>query len=166
MKYLLEQLENAGYRDLAYWRYAFDRHGAPLLDELAAAIDHITPVTMGGTDNPENLTTSCNKCNTMKNNCDPQKWEAEHPFKPIKSKFGEPERWDGFSSLFLFLAKPNASRLKKSEIDWMKALEAVEEKPAVNVAPAEADGENRAWNEDVTDDFIGNSLIFTGVEKP
>jgi hypothetical protein len=49
MKYLQRELSDSGYGDLAYWRYAFERRGAPLLDELAAAIDHIKALTMGGT---------------------------------------------------------------------------------------------------------------------
>jgi hypothetical protein len=39
MKYLQQHLSDAGYKDLAYWRYAYDRHGAPLLDDLAAVLD-------------------------------------------------------------------------------------------------------------------------------
>jgi hypothetical protein len=45
----------------------------------------------------------------------------------------------------------------------------VEEKPAVSVAPVEADAEKRESNIiDITDEFVrsGFSLIFTGVEKP
>jgi hypothetical protein len=55
MKYRQQELADSGYGDLAYWRYAFDRQGAPLLDELAAAIDHIKAFTMGGTNDVENL---------------------------------------------------------------------------------------------------------------
>ena len=168
MKYLQELLAKSGYGDLAYWRYAYDRHGAPLLDELAAAIDHIKAVTLGGTDDVENLTTACNKCNTRKNNCDAKKWETEHPFRRINGKFGEPQAWDGFSSLFLFLAKTNASSLKRSEIEWLKALQALEEKPTVNVEPVEAEPEKRESHiVDITDEFVksGKSLIFTGQTK-
>src|SRR6202023_3317624 len=64
MKYLQHDLTNSGYRDLAYWSPAFDRCGAPLLDELAGAIDHVKPFSMGGTNDFDNLATACNKCNT------------------------------------------------------------------------------------------------------
>jgi len=124
MKYLQQELADSGYGELAYWRPAFNRRGAPLLDELAAAVDHIKALTMGGTNDVENLTTACNKCNTRKNNCDPRKWENEHPFKPIRSKFGEPQVWDGFSSLFLYMAKRHASSFTATEKDWLKALQA------------------------------------------
>lgn len=66
MKYLQEELEKSGYGGLAYWRYAYDRHGAPLLDELAAVLDHAQPFSMGGTEETENLATACNRCNMQK----------------------------------------------------------------------------------------------------
>lgn len=133
MKYLQRELANSGYCDLAYWSFVFDRRGAPLLDEFAAAIDHVKALTMGGTNALENLTTACNKCNTRKNNCEPKKWESEHPFRQIKGKFREPRAWDGFSSLFLFLAKRYASSFTQTEKDWLEALQANDSaKPAPN----------------------------------
>jgi len=122
MKYLQKELTDSGFGDLAYWRYAFDRQGAPLLDDLAAAIDHIKAFTMGGTNDVENLATACNKCNTRKNNCDPEKWKSDNPFKRVKGKYGEPRTWDGFSSLFLLLAERYASSLTPTEKDWLKVL--------------------------------------------
>jgi 5-methylcytosine-specific restriction endonuclease McrA len=122
MKYLQQHLSDAGYKDLAYWRYAYDRHGAPLLDDLAAVLDHVTAFSVGGPGNAENLVTACNKCNTRKNNSDAAAWERAHPVKAIKGKHGEPVDWDGFSSLFLFFAGKYAANLTKSEKAWVKAL--------------------------------------------
>jgi 5-methylcytosine-specific restriction endonuclease McrA len=122
MKYLQQQLADAGYEELAYWRYAYHRQGAPLLDELAAVLDHVTAFSAGGPGNAENLVTACNKCNTRKSNSHATAWEREHPVKPIKSKYGEPVKWDGFSNLFLYFAEKYAANLTKTEKAWVKAL--------------------------------------------
>jgi hypothetical protein len=124
MKYLQRELTDRGYGGLALWSPAFNRRDAPLLDELAAAIDHVKALSVGGKDDRENLATACNKCNTRKNNSDTAKWEREHPAKPINGKFGEPQNWDGFSSLFLFLSKRHASSLTATELQWLEALQA------------------------------------------
>jgi hypothetical protein len=123
MKYLQEELRKGGYENLAYWRYAYDRCGAPLLDELAAVIDHVKAFSVGGPADADNLTTACNRCNMRKNMSAAEKWEREHPIKPIRGKYGEPKNWDGLSSLFVYLAKRDPSNLKQTEKEWLKALE-------------------------------------------
>src|SRR5712692_4088903 len=52
---------------LAYYHLNNRRDRAPLLDELAAVIDHIQPHATGGGDTKENLVTACNRCNMRKN---------------------------------------------------------------------------------------------------
>jgi len=37
--------------------------------------------------------------------------------------YGEPKAWDGFSALFIVLARQNRSELTRSEADWLEALE-------------------------------------------
>jgi 5-methylcytosine-specific restriction endonuclease McrA len=122
MKYLQHDLEKSGFAELAYWRFAYHRHGAPLLDELAVVIDHIEVFSTGGLDVAENLATACNRCNMTRNSCELKKWLDKRPIKRIKGKYGEPETWDGFSSVFLHLAKRYAHELTASEIEWAKAL--------------------------------------------
>jgi hypothetical protein len=124
MKYLQMYLREVGFSDLAYWRYAYDRNGAPLLDELAAVIDHVNPLAAGGAGDLQNLRTACNRCNIRKNNSDPRKWALEHPVKPIKARHGEPEAWDGFTSLFLHYAPRYPSSLARSEKEWLGLLRA------------------------------------------
>src|SRR2546422_11229568 len=46
MKYLQRLLKDAGYREAAYWRNAYDRHGAPLLDVFRSK--HGEPVDWDG----------------------------------------------------------------------------------------------------------------------
>jgi hypothetical protein len=36
--------------------------------------------------------------------------------------YGEPKTWDGFSALFIVLARQNRSELTRSEADWLEAL--------------------------------------------
>jgi 5-methylcytosine-specific restriction endonuclease McrA len=122
MKYLQHDLATSGYGKLAYWSTAFNRRDSPLLDALAAAIDHVKPFSIGGTNDFENLVTACNKCNTSKNNTDLDKWQRKNPVKPIKGKFGEPENWDGLSNLFLLLAARYPSIRVATETDWLEAL--------------------------------------------
>lgn len=50
----------------------------------ATSVDHIVPVSRGGTDAPGNLVPACSSCNCSKNNTDPIKWIAgrvlpDHP---------------------------------------------------------------------------------------
>jgi hypothetical protein len=122
LKYLQQYLKDAGFDGLAYWRYAYDRRGAPLLDELAAVLDHVKAFSVGGPDEAQNLVTSCNRCNIRKNSTDAEKFEREHPIKRIRSKYGEPVDWDGVLSLFVFLAQKYRAGLAPSETEWVDAL--------------------------------------------
>jgi len=123
MKYLQQWMSDAGFNSVAYWRNSYDRRGAPLLDELAAVLDHVVAHSTNGPATEENLVTACNRCNMSKNNSDATIWERKHPLKRIKSKTGEPENWDGLVSLFLFLAREKyAGNLTQAERDWVKAL--------------------------------------------
>jgi hypothetical protein len=125
MKLLQLDLQAAGYAELAYWRYAYDRNGAPLLDELAAVIDHVTPFSEGGLGSLENLTSACNRCNMRKNNSDSKRWAKEHPLTRIKAKRGEPTAWEGFTNLFLLLAARYPASLTKTEKEWFEVLQEV-----------------------------------------
>ena len=95
---------------------------APLLDLLGAVIDHIEAHSSGGADQPDNLTTACNKCNGRKSAATLDKWGERPMEKPIKGKYGEPQRWDGFSTLFVVLARRNLDALTTTEKGWLKAL--------------------------------------------
>jgi 5-methylcytosine-specific restriction endonuclease McrA len=120
MKYLQLELKSSGYEELAYWRTDYDRNGAPLLDELAATIDHVNPLSEGGSGDFENLATACNRCNISKNNS--KDWRSKHPRKHIKARHGEPVNWDGLSSLFLYLAPRHTDALNKVEEEWSELL--------------------------------------------
>jgi len=120
MKYLQRELTQAGYSDPSYWRDAYSREFAPLLDELAAAIDHVNPHASGGPSNAANLKTACYKCNSRKNDSDYAEWVRQNPIRKNRGK--EPLTWDGLSSLFMFYANRDPRILTQAEKEWLKAL--------------------------------------------
>jgi 5-methylcytosine-specific restriction endonuclease McrA len=125
MKYLEREIRVAGNCDpLAYYHAHWTRHGAPLLDLLGAVIDHIEAFSAGGTDDIENLATACSKCNGRKNAATLDRWGERPMENPIKGKYGEPQHWDGLSSLFVVLADRQASALTASERAWLQVLRA------------------------------------------
>jgi hypothetical protein len=123
MKYLELELRNSGYTEpLAYYHLHGTRNGAPLLDELAAVIDHREAFSTGGPNSEENLCTACCKCNVRKGAASTSRWDERKKRSPIKGKYGEPQHWDGLSSVFVMLAKRNPSALTEGEREWLKAF--------------------------------------------
>jgi hypothetical protein len=123
MRYLLAYVRDKGHDSpLAYFRDAWTRKDAPLLDHLAAVIDHVKPHALGGTHDENNLATSCNKCNMRRNSKSAEGWAKDHPRPIVRGKYGEPEHWDGLSTIFLTLAVSFPGHLKKTEADWYLAL--------------------------------------------
>ncbi len=82
--------------------------------ELTASCDHIIPVARGGRDEPDNLTTACYLCNSLKT-----QWTIEElkksgwiqQNKPVKD-----DEWDGLTGLFLDI-------MEKNDIPKLKSLE-------------------------------------------
>jgi 5-methylcytosine-specific restriction endonuclease McrA len=107
---------------LSYYHAHWTRDGAPLLDELGAVIDHVKALSTGGAHGEENFATACNKCNGRKNSAPLEKWSRRPQHKPIRGKYGEPQRWDGLSALFVILAQRNPVGLTVSEKAWLKVL--------------------------------------------
>ncbi|HLF71785.1 MAG TPA: HNH endonuclease [Dehalococcoidia bacterium] len=128
MKLLERQVRTAGEtRRLAYYHAHWTRDGAPLLDELGAVIDHVEAFSAGGLGVEENLFTACNKCNGHKSAATVGKWNERSKPKPVKGKYGEPQHWDGFSALFVLLARRAPETLTMSEKGWLKALERLDQ---------------------------------------
>jgi 5-methylcytosine-specific restriction endonuclease McrA len=123
MKYLEREVRKTDTgTPLAYHHANWSRQGAPLLDLLGAVIDHIEAFSTGGASDIENLATACNKCNGRKGSATLDNWGERVMDKPIKGKYGEPQRWDGLSTMFVILAQRDPDGLSKSEKDWLKAL--------------------------------------------
>jgi HNH endonuclease len=123
MRLIEREIRKAGTDDpLSYYHAHWTRDGAPLLDELGAVIDHVEAHSTGGSSNEPNLATACCKCNVRKSATSMKEWGERPQRKPIKGKHGEPQHWDGLSSLFVVLAQRDPSGLTVSERDWLKVL--------------------------------------------
>lgn len=123
MKFLESEVHRSGHKErLSYHHAHWTREGAPLLDELGAVIDHVDPFSTGGASTEKNLATACNKCNGRKSAAPMDEWSKRPQRQPIKGKYGEPQYWDGLSSVFMILAQRDPAALTVSEKDWLKAL--------------------------------------------
>jgi 5-methylcytosine-specific restriction endonuclease McrA len=126
MKFLERELRASGRLDpLSYHHAHWTRDGAPLLDELGAVIDHVEALSAGGAHSEENFATACNKCNGQKSAMPIAQWNRRFRKKPVKGKYGEPQHWDGFSTLFVILAERDPASLTASEKEWRKVLDGV-----------------------------------------
>jgi 5-methylcytosine-specific restriction endonuclease McrA len=126
MRFLEREARSSGRVDqLSYYHPHWTRDGAPLLDELGAVIDHIEAYSAGGAHREENLATACNKCNAQKSSRPVAEWNELFQKKTVKGKYGEPQHWDGFSTLFAILAQRDPIELTVSEKEWLKALDSV-----------------------------------------
>ena len=109
---------------LAWWNPQWRRDAAPLLDELAACIDHVEAHANGGSNDPANLATICARCNARKSAKAKEAFITElNPWR-VKGKHGEPRQWDGLSSLFVVLAARSPRALTPTERKWLEALQA------------------------------------------
>ena len=125
MKLLEREAEQSGRAEpLSYHHDRWTRDGAPLLDELGAVIDHVNASSTGGQNTANNLTTACNKCNGRKSAASLERWEERPRHKPVKGKYGEPQHWDGLSTLFVVLAQRYPVGLTASERAWLEVLRA------------------------------------------
>jgi hypothetical protein len=126
MRYLEREIRSTGNASkLAYYDPNWTRYGAPLLDLLGAEVDHMRARSAGGPNDFENLATACHKCNIRKSAAHLDKWEQRAKEKPVKGKYGEPEHWDGLSTLFVLLALRHVGTLTKDERKWLEALRQV-----------------------------------------
>jgi 5-methylcytosine-specific restriction endonuclease McrA len=124
MKFLeLEVRASGATEPLAFYHAHWTRATAPLLDELGVVLDHVNAFSTGGECAEENLVTACAKCNGRKSAAPLEDWNKRVIRKPIKGKYGEPETWDGLSSVFVMLAKRYPEKLTGGERQWLKAFE-------------------------------------------
>ena len=127
LKYLQEDLRRRGGNvPLVYYHFDFARLYAPLLNDLAAVIDHLSTGSRGA-DDVENLVTACNRCHTLKNNLDEPAWRdltAElQKLRDLQSRGREmPAEWDGLSTIFLVALREDRSAASSSDLEWFEAL--------------------------------------------
>jgi len=123
LKYLEQWMKQTGFAGpLAYHDARWRRDQSPLLDHLGAVIDHYLARSRGGADIVENFVTSCNKCNMRKNDGSADQFRRKSPLRPVHGKYGEPQHWDGFSTLFVMLAERAPETTTQSERQWIAAL--------------------------------------------
>jgi len=114
---------------LAYHHPNWSRRHSPLLDHLGAAVDQVVAFSKDGAHIEENFSTSCNKCNIRKNVATVADFASRHPKRSVKGKYGEPEHWDGLSTLFVLLATQHPEQLSDGERGWLRVLGAVAAPP-------------------------------------
>ena len=123
MKYLEQFVRQSGFiGPLAYHDDRWRRDKAPLVDELGAVIDHVKAHSRGGAADADNFATACNKCNTRKSAAQPQEFTKRVPRHRVKGKFGEPQAWDGLSTLFVTLVELPPLTASPTEREWLRAL--------------------------------------------
>ncbi len=123
LKYMKQFLEDKGYsRPTAFHSFAYRRDASPLLDEMAAVVDHVKAHVDGGPSTEDNLGTACNRCNMRKSSDSKDRFTMRNPKRHIKAQYGEPEHWDGFVSFFMVLARDNEARLTVSERSWYRSF--------------------------------------------
>jgi hypothetical protein len=123
MKLLEREVRKAGRTEpLAYYHAHGTRDGSPLLDELWGVIDHVEAFSTGGSSCENNLATACNKCNGRKSAAPMSEFGKRPQRKPVKGKYGEPQYWEGLSSVFIVLAQRDTAVLAVTEKGWLRAL--------------------------------------------
>ncbi|HEX5481573.1 MAG TPA: HNH endonuclease [Terriglobia bacterium] len=123
LKYLERFARETGFGGpLAYYHLHWTRHDAPLLDYMGAVIDHKEAHSGGGADDQSNLVAACCKCNALKSDAKFELFQQRQQRHIVKGKYGEPEHWDGLSTLFLILIARAEKGVTASERDWAKYL--------------------------------------------
>ena len=109
---------------LAYYEFRYRHDAAPLLDYLACVVDHREAHARGGSGEESNLATACNKCNMRKNDQSYVQHVKKFPRRKVKARYGSPQHWDGFASLFVALAPDFADDITVQERGWLNAFTA------------------------------------------
>lgn len=89
---------------LAYWNSQWRRDAAPLLDELAASVDHVQAYAKGGAHDISNFATICARCNARKGSRSPEEHLVVHKPWVVTGKHGEPTSWGRPRVRFCFLS--------------------------------------------------------------
>jgi 5-methylcytosine-specific restriction endonuclease McrA len=128
LKYLQEDVRRRGGNvPLAYYHFDFARLYAPLLNDLAAIVDHVQAGSRAGPNDLGNLVTACNRCNMLKRDLDEAAWrkliEEFRTLRSLQNRTDEmPTDWDGFSTVFLLALRDDRSAATSSELEWFEAL--------------------------------------------
>ena len=108
---------------LAYWNPQWRRDAAPLLDELAASVDHVQAFSKGGAHDISNFATICARCNARKSNRSSAEHMAANKPWVVRGLHGEPAKWDGLASVFVYFARRSKRSLTATERGWLRELD-------------------------------------------
>jgi hypothetical protein len=108
---------------VAYWDKNSRRDAAPLLDKLAASIDHVEPFARGGLHDSSNFAAVCARCNARKSTKTAAAFLTESQPWQAKGKHGEPVAWDGMAAVYVLLARQRVEKLSAAEREWLEAIE-------------------------------------------
>jgi 5-methylcytosine-specific restriction endonuclease McrA len=123
LKQLAAEVEAQTGAQPAYYDIRYSHDKAPLLDELAAVVDHVQPHSKSQDDSLGNLRTLCNKCNMRKGGRELADFERADTPPKTKGKRSAPTNWDGLLAVFRMYAALHPSRLTTIENKWLKAFE-------------------------------------------
>lgn len=90
---------------------------------MGAVIDHVEAHSGGGPSVISNLATACNKCNGRKSNSSAADFSKRHPLIPVKGKYGDPQEWDGLSTLFMILIGKKPGSATATDLMWLRAFQ-------------------------------------------
>lgn len=121
LKRLAAMVGSGELGDLPYFNQQWRRDRAPLLDELAASVDHVEAYAAGGAHGIENFAAICARCNARKNARSREAYLASAKPWKVKGAHGDPTRWEGLLSVFVCLAE-RATDLSHSERAWLRAI--------------------------------------------
>jgi len=108
---------------IAYWDPRWRRDQSPLLDQLAAEIDHVEAFSSGGAHAEANFATICVKCKSRKGARTREQHLTIDAPRLVKGKYGEPTAWDGLASTYVMLARESIRALSVTEKGWLQAFE-------------------------------------------
>jgi 5-methylcytosine-specific restriction endonuclease McrA len=97
---------------LAYHDPRWRRDRAPLLDHLAAVVDHVEAFSLGGAHDETNFVTACNKCNARKNNIAVTEFQQAAPAQAVKGK-GKVRRAQTLGRLLDTLRPARARKIRR-----------------------------------------------------
>lgn len=123
----LKALENLSPSHGYYDQHGSQKSMAKFLLDRCACVDHIQPVTLGGTNDINNLVCACWKCNLAKSDAEPSEW-----IKKLDTHGPTPtDGWDGMYSLLEKLEPKNewVQIVVKAKLEWKIQHEIKEQAP-------------------------------------
>jgi len=129
----------------------------PLFQWTWASVDHVLAVTLGGSNDPENLVTACWRCNLTKGG------KSSSDFSPVRPIPSEQKalNWDGFAAVYAALLPQNDEWSRLIDGRESSTESAVEHRPeSESLERSEQHASSAAENKDgqLEPEFFATSL--------